>query len=102
MDILPHRSSPGHGAESPGGFGIFSTARRTIELAAQLEKRRPENEKFLSGVTGHIEEKMSEAGIPIVSVEGRVKRLYSIWKAQATKISLDQFMTWLRHAYHPE
>src|SRR6266576_1782817 len=34
-------------------------------LAAQLEKLRPENEKFLSGVTSHIEEKMSEAGIPI-------------------------------------
>ena len=61
------------------------------ELAAQLEKRRPENEKFLTGVTGHIEEKMKEAGIPIVSVEGRVKRLYSIWKKlRLQKISLDQ------------
>src|SRR5947207_1696537 len=61
------------------------------ELAAQLEKRRPENEKFLAGVTSHIEEKMSEAGIPIVLVEGRVKRLYSIWKKlRQQKISLDQ------------
>src|SRR5882762_784880 len=60
------------------------------EFAAQLEKRRPENEKFLNEVTGHIEEKMSEAGVP-VRVEGRVKRLYSIWKKlRRQKIELDQ------------
>jgi len=34
------------------------------ELAAQLEKRRPENEKFLTAVTAQIEEKMREAGVP--------------------------------------
>jgi GTP pyrophosphokinase len=61
------------------------------ELASQLEKRRPENEKFLAGVTGRIQEKMTEAGIPFVSVEGRVKRLYSIWKKlRRQKINLDQ------------
>lgn len=61
------------------------------ELAAQLEKRRPENEKFLAGVTTRIEEKMHEAGVPIVRVEGRVKRLYSIWKKlKIQKIGLDQ------------
>ena len=61
------------------------------ELAAQLEKRRPENEKFLSGVTAHIEEKMREADASFVRVEGRVKRLYSIWKKlRRQKISLDQ------------
>src|SRR5882762_1090007 len=61
------------------------------ELAAQLEKRRPENEKFLAGVTRRIEDKMTEAGIPFVSVEGRVKRLYSIWKKlRRQKINLDQ------------
>src|SRR6266480_5684759 len=60
------------------------------ELTAQLEKRRPENEKFLSGVTARIEEKMREAGVP-VRVEGRVKRLYSIWKKlRRQKIILDQ------------
>src|SRR5438132_4734014 len=50
------------------------------ELAAQIEKRRPEKEKFLNGITARIEEKMREAEVPIVRVEGRVKRLYSIWK----------------------
>src|SRR6187455_270640 len=61
------------------------------ELAEQLEKRRAENEAFLKGVTARIEEKMNEAEVPFVLVEGRVKRLYSIWKKlRAQKISLDQ------------
>lgn len=61
------------------------------ELAEQLEKRRPENEAFLNGVTAKIEEKMREAEVPFVSVDGRVKRLYSIWKKlRRQKISLDQ------------
>src|SRR5258707_1580035 len=47
------------------------------ELAEQLEKLRPENEAFLSGVTARIEEKMAEDEGPDVHVEGRVQRLYS-------------------------
>ena len=59
-------------------------------LTAQLEKLRPENEKFLSEVTARIEEKMREAGVP-VRVEGRVKRLYSIWKKlRRQRVELDQ------------
>ena len=61
------------------------------ELAEQLEKRRPENEAFLKNVTARIEEKMNEAEVPFVLVEGRVKRLYSIWKKlRNQKITLDQ------------
>ena len=61
------------------------------ELAEQLEKRRAENEAFLSGVTERIEAKMNEAEVPFVRVEGRVKRLYSIWKKlKSQKIELDQ------------
>ncbi len=61
------------------------------ELAAQLEKRRPENEAFLKEMTGRIEEKMHEEEVPYVRIEGRVKRLYSIWKKlRAQRISLDQ------------
>src|SRR5918999_316142 len=61
------------------------------ELAEQLERRRPEHEAFLKSVTERIEEKMREASIPSVSVEGRVKRLYSIWKKlKRQKIALDQ------------
>src|ERR687893_2868629 len=47
------------------------------ELAEQLERRRPEHENFLGRVTEQIEEKMREAGVPYILVEGRVKRLYS-------------------------
>lgn len=61
------------------------------ELAAQLEKRRPENEAFLDDVTAAIEQKMLEAEVPYVRIEGRVKRLYSIWKKlKRQEVDLDQ------------
>jgi GTP pyrophosphokinase len=61
------------------------------DIAAQLEKRRAENEAFLKGVTGSIEEKMHEAEVPYVRIEGRVKRLFSIWKKlKRQKIDLEQ------------
>src|SRR5918997_6862450 len=61
------------------------------ELTAQLEKRRPVNEAFLKEITASIEEKMHEAEVPYVRIEGRVKRLYSIWKKlRRQKIDLDQ------------
>src|ERR687885_190607 len=61
------------------------------ELAEQLERRRREHEAFLGEVTERIQEKMREAGVPYISVEGRVKRLYSIWrKLRRQKIGLDQ------------
>ncbi len=61
------------------------------ELTAQLEKRRAANEAFLDDVTSTIQQKMSEAEVPYVSVEGRVKRLYSIWKKlHRQRIDLDQ------------
>src|ERR671914_858178 len=61
------------------------------ELAAQLERRRPEHEAFLREITARIEEKMGEADVPVLRVEVRVKRLYSIWKKlRRQKIALDQ------------
>ncbi|HEY0082717.1 MAG TPA: bifunctional (p)ppGpp synthetase/guanosine-3',5'-bis(diphosphate) 3'-pyrophosphohydrolase, partial [Pyrinomonadaceae bacterium] len=60
-------------------------------LVAQLERRRVEHENFLHATTARIEEKLREADVPFISVEGRVKRLYSIWKKQKRqKIELDQ------------
>src|SRR5437879_13127448 len=50
------------------------------ELTAQMEKRRAANEAFLDGVTSIIQDKMQEAEVPFARIEGRVKRLYSIWK----------------------
>jgi len=61
------------------------------ELTAQLEKRRPINEAFLKEITASIEEKMHESEVPYVRIEGRIKRLYSIWKKlRRQKIDLDQ------------
>src|SRR5918998_558849 len=61
------------------------------ELSEQLERRRPEHEIFLHSTTARIEEKLREADVPYIRVEGRVKRLYSIWKKlKRQKIELDQ------------
>jgi GTP pyrophosphokinase len=61
------------------------------ELTAQLEQRRAEHEVFLHATTARIEEKLREADVPYIRVEGRVKRLYSIWKKlKRQKIELDQ------------
>jgi GTP pyrophosphokinase len=60
-------------------------------LAEQLEARRAEHEAFLEVVTGAIEEKLRESDVPYVRVEGRVKRLYSIYKKlRRQRIELDQ------------
>jgi GTP pyrophosphokinase len=61
------------------------------DLTAQLERRRPENESFLKNLTAEIEQKMMQAEVPFVKIEGRVKRLYSIWKKlRRQTVSLDQ------------
>src|SRR5262244_786947 len=61
------------------------------DLTAQLEKRRAANEAFLNDITSTIEHKMREADVPFVRIEGRVKRLYSIWKKLGVQsIDLDQ------------
>ena len=60
-------------------------------LARQLEARRAEHEAFLEVVTRNIEDKLREADVPYVRVEGRVKRLYSIYKKlKRQRIELDQ------------
>ena len=61
------------------------------DISAQLEKRRAANEAFLNDITTTIEQKMREAEVPFVRIEGRVKRIYSIWKKlHAQSIDLDQ------------
>src|SRR5437660_6846658 len=50
------------------------------ELTAQMEKRRAANEAFLDDITATIEQEMEKASVPFIRIEGRVKRLYSIWK----------------------
>jgi GTP pyrophosphokinase len=60
-------------------------------LTAQLEQRRAGHEAFLAAATSKIEEQLKESDVPFVRVEGRVKRLYSIFKKlRRQKIELDQ------------
>jgi guanosine-3',5'-bis(diphosphate) 3'-pyrophosphohydrolase len=60
-------------------------------LAEQLEARRAEHEAFLHTTTARLEEKLRESDVPFVRVEGRVKRLYSIYKKlRRQRIELDQ------------
>ena len=60
-------------------------------LVAQLEARRTEHEAFLQATQAVLEEKLREADVPFVRIEGRVKRLFSIWKKlRRQKIEIDQ------------
>ncbi len=55
-----------------------------------VESKRKLNEEFLAQVRQHIEVAMAEHGIPC-RLEGRIKRLYSIWqKLQRQRIDIDQ------------
>jgi GTP diphosphokinase / guanosine-3',5'-bis(diphosphate) 3'-diphosphatase len=54
------------------------------EVKAAIEGRRKVNEGFLAEVRAEVEAKMKEHSIP-ARVEGRIKRLYSIWKKLARR-----------------
>jgi guanosine-3',5'-bis(diphosphate) 3'-pyrophosphohydrolase len=61
------------------------------ELTNQMEKRRAANEAFLNDVTQTIQQEMQKAEVPFIRIEGRVKRLFSIWKKLGVQeIDLDQ------------
>ena len=60
-------------------------------LQAALEQRRSSTDAFLEEVKARVAERMALDGVPLVSIEGRVKRLYSIYlKIKRQKITLDQ------------
>ncbi len=50
------------------------------KLSTEVEARRPELEAMLEKITDLIKEKLRENDVPFVEVEGRVKRLFSLWK----------------------
>jgi guanosine-3',5'-bis(diphosphate) 3'-pyrophosphohydrolase len=55
-----------------------------------IESRRKEGEAFMAQIQGIIEQKLKENSIQAV-VDGRIKRIYSIWqKLQRQHISVDQ------------
>jgi len=61
-----------------------------LEIKRTVESRRKVSEDFLAEVRGQVGAKMHEHAIP-ARVEGRIKRLYSIWqKLLRQRVSLEQ------------
>src|SRR5688572_22231204 len=50
------------------------------KLAKEVDARRPELEGILEKIRETITDKLKENQVPVVAIEGRVKRLYSLWK----------------------
>ena len=60
-------------------------------LRAKVETRRAELTGVIDELTRTVEAKLREAEVPVIKIDGRVKRLYSIHlKLQRQKIDLDQ------------
>lgn len=60
-------------------------------LAKEVDARRPELEAALERIKATIAEKLAENEVPFVQIEGRVKRLYSLWKKlKKQKIMIEQ------------
>lgn len=60
-------------------------------LSVEVDARRPELEAALEKITATITEKLTENEVPFVSIESRVKRLYSLWKKlNKQKIMIEQ------------
>ena len=60
-------------------------------LAKEVDARRPELEAVLEKIKETIQIKLKENGVPFVEVEGRVKRLYSLWKKlKKQKLMIEQ------------
>jgi GTP pyrophosphokinase len=60
-------------------------------LAKEVDARRPELEAALEKIQSTIREKLAENDVPFIKIEGRVKRLYSLWKKlKKQKITIDR------------
>lgn len=61
------------------------------KLSAEVETRRPELEAALDKITDRIRTNLTENDVPFVEIQGRVKRLYSLWKKlKKQKLTIDQ------------
>ena len=60
-------------------------------LARDVDARRPELEAILDKIKSTITAKLQENDVPLVEIQGRVKRLYSLWKKlKKQKIAIEQ------------
>lgn len=61
------------------------------KLSAEVEARRPELEATLDKITKTIEEGLRQNDVPFIEVQGRVKRLFSLWKKlKKRKLTIEQ------------
>ena len=61
------------------------------KLASEVDARRPELEAILDRIRSAITEGLDKNSVPFVEVQGRVKRLYSLWKKlKKQKIMIEQ------------
>ncbi|MCS6873898.1 MAG: bifunctional (p)ppGpp synthetase/guanosine-3',5'-bis(diphosphate) 3'-pyrophosphohydrolase [Pyrinomonadaceae bacterium] len=61
------------------------------KLEAEVESRRPELEKMLEKIKLTIEENLKKNDVPFTQIQGRVKRLYSLWrKLKKRKITINE------------
>jgi len=60
-------------------------------LRAKIESRRRANEGVIDELTRTITAKLTDAGVPLIEIDGRIKRLFSIHqKLKRQKIEVDQ------------
>lgn len=60
-------------------------------LAREVDARRPELEAALEKIKATVAEQLTENEVPFVEIQGRVKRLYSLWKKlKKQKIMIEQ------------
>jgi GTP pyrophosphokinase len=60
-------------------------------LKGRVDAKRAGMQGMIEELTAEIRSKLSDAQVPVISIDGRVKRLYSIWlKLKAQKIDLEQ------------
>ena len=60
-------------------------------LRARVESRRKTNEGMIEDLKKNVSAKLAEAQVPVIAIDGRIKRLFSIHqKLKRQKIDLDQ------------
>ena len=60
-------------------------------LASDVDARRPELEATLDRIRNTVIARLNENEVPFIEIQGRVKRLYSLWKKlKRQKLTLDQ------------
>ena len=60
-------------------------------LRAGVEARRRATERTVDSLKSTLADKLKDAGVPIVALEGRIKSIFSVWKKiRRQKISLDE------------